>query len=123
MFGLTSLFTAFGWSRDDWKWTWCKVVGIAGLIATGVFDVQHWIEYLGFAISTQHLHWVFAASGFVLWVSGQMSTSGLHSGEVMDRANSTQQTLEAVTKQVIVEQAEEISANPTAPLDPKRGTP
>lgn len=109
MLGLTNLFTTLGWSRDDWKWTWGQIVGVAGLILTGVFDVQHWIEYLGLSISTQHLHWVQAAAAFVMWLSGQMNSSGLYSKKVMDAAKATQLPPEVVSKQVVVEQAKEIA--------------
>lgn len=79
MLSLVNCFTNLGWSRDDWKWTWGQLVGVAALIVSGVFDVQHWAEYVGLHLTVVQVHIVQATSGAILWLSSRMTASNLPS--------------------------------------------
>lgn len=74
---LTKLFVSFGWTRDDLKWVYLQLVSVAALIASGVFDLVYWCDYLSIPCSPVAIRWVQAISAFVLWVSARNASSKL----------------------------------------------
>lgn len=60
-------------TRDSWIWAWSKVIGLAGLIVSGVIDPKK----LGLS-ENQH-HAVMMACAAILSLSAQLSTSALPS--------------------------------------------
>lgn len=84
---LTNLFIRFGWSRDDLKWGLLQLSTVAALISSNVFDVPYWCAYLGIPLSPTVLHWIFALSALVLWVSGRYNSSPLPSANAMASGN------------------------------------
>lgn len=66
-----------GFTRDDEIWWWGQLCGVAAAIASGVFDLHYWANYVGLPFSEQAQHIVTAIAVFVLWLSGRMNTSPL----------------------------------------------
>lgn len=76
---LTRCFLRLGFTRDMVLWLVLKLVGVASLIVSGVFDLPYWAGYLGLRLSPTVDHWIIAASVGILWLGGQYSTSALPS--------------------------------------------
>lgn len=77
---MTQLYTTLalhGFTRDDATWLVGKLVAIAALIATGVFDVNKWAAFLGIHLTDTQVHWVWAVAVAIGWFSSQVSTSQL----------------------------------------------
>jgi len=74
---LTALFLRLGWTRDDQRWLWMRLIAAASLIASGVIDVPYWAAELGVALTPVWLHRIQALAVALLWMSGQYSTSSL----------------------------------------------
>lgn len=80
---LTNLLIRFGFSRDDLTWLWLRLVTVAGLISSNVFDVPYWMAYLGIPLSPMALHWIMATAAVVLWLAGRYNASPLPSAAAM----------------------------------------
>lgn len=74
---LTNLFCKLGFTRDDAKWFWGKVLGAAAIIASGWFDVGAWAQSVGIPLGPIGVHIVQSAAVFVLWISGSNDKSSL----------------------------------------------
>lgn len=85
---LTNLFISLGWSRDDAKWLWGRIVGAsAALLMFAAMPASAFAALLPPAASTliQHLvtahpNWTGAvelAAITVLWLSGRYDSSTL----------------------------------------------
>lgn len=73
MFGLTTRINGFVLTRDSWIFWWGKIVGVAGLIASGAIDPAS----LGLSDKQKHLVMGICAAIGVL--SAQFSSSNLPS--------------------------------------------
>ena len=81
MFGLTTRIHGFVLTRDSWLWFTGKVVGVAGLVASGAIDPA----ILGLSEKQKHLVMgICAALGVI---SAQLSTSTLPSKADADRVS------------------------------------
>lgn len=67
-----------GLSRDDAKWFWLQLVGVATLITTGALDLTSLGNAVGMHLSAVWLHRVFALCSAIVWVSARLSTSPLY---------------------------------------------
>lgn len=78
---ITALFLRLGWTRDDTKWVWLRVLAVAGMVATGVssgaLDLFGLSTWLGLAISPVTAHRLYALCVGVLWLGGKYDTSTL----------------------------------------------
>lgn len=67
-----------GLTRDSALLLWGKIVGVAGLVAAGVFNPQiSGFDPALIGVSPRTVQIVSAASALVLYISGQASHSGL----------------------------------------------
>lgn len=73
MFGLTTKISGFVLTRDSWILFWGKVVGIAGLIASGAIDPAT------FGLTDKQRHIVMGISAAIMTISAQFATSALPS--------------------------------------------
>lgn len=73
MFGLTTRINGFVLTRDSWLWFWTRLVGIAGLIASGTLDPAN----LGLTDKQRHL--VMGISAAIMALSSQFASSNLPS--------------------------------------------
>lgn len=73
MFGLTTKISGFVLTRDSWLFFWGKLVGMAGLVASGA------IQPASLGLSEKQAHVVMGVCAAVLAISAQFSTSGLPS--------------------------------------------
>lgn len=76
---LTSLFLSLGFTRDSATFWWGKVVSVAALITSGLFDphIAGMFDPAVLGIGPSTLHWIQFVSVIVLYLSGQMSSSHL----------------------------------------------
>lgn len=74
---LTNVFLSMGINRDHWSFLWGKILSIALLINSGVFDLSMQAQYLGIHLSPTGAHWIQALAVVALYISGQYSTSDL----------------------------------------------
>lgn len=74
---LTNLFLSFGINRDHVAFLWGKILSIALLINSGVFDLSAQAAYLGIHLTPTGAHWIQALAVVALYISGQFSTSNL----------------------------------------------
>lgn len=74
---LVRLFLSLGFTRDDEKWLWGRVVSAAALVASGVFDLSYWATYVGVTLTVTEIHIVNVVAIGILWISGKQSTSHL----------------------------------------------
>lgn len=79
---LTNLFLSLGINRDHWSLLWGKILSIALLVNSGVFDLTAQAAYLGIHLSPTGAHWIQALAVIALYISGQYSTSSLPSKKV-----------------------------------------
>lgn len=73
MFGLTTKINGFVLTRDSWLWFWTRLVGIAGLVASGSLDPA------SLGLSDKQRHLVMGISAAIMAVSSQFASSGLPS--------------------------------------------
>lgn len=73
MFGLTTRINGFVLTRDSWLWFTGKVVGIAGLIASGA------IQPASLGLSDKQAHIVMGISAAIMTISAQFASSNLPS--------------------------------------------
>lgn len=74
---LVNLLINLGFTRDDQKWFWGRVVGAAAAVASGIFDLHYWAEYVGLHPSVTAIHIVNVVAITILWVSGKQDRSHL----------------------------------------------
>lgn len=77
MFGLTSLFLKFGWTRDDAKWLWIQILTLGTLISSGVFDLASWFTYIGVPVTEITIHRILAVVAVILYIGGKFDKSSL----------------------------------------------
>ncbi len=80
---LTNLLTHFGFTRDDAIWLWGRIVGAAGILVSGVFNVNAWLTDMGlaFQFSTTQMKIITSVSAIILWISGKQAASHLPKGQ------------------------------------------
>lgn len=74
---LTNILLGLGLNRDHAALLWGKLLSIALLINSGVFDLPTQAAHLGITLSPTGAHWIQATAVIVLYLSGQYSTSAL----------------------------------------------
>ena len=79
MTGLTRALINLGFTRDMALWFWTKIVAVAAIIVSGVFNVSQWFAYCGIPISDTTLHRITAGAAIILWFAGSYSQSPLPS--------------------------------------------
>jgi hypothetical protein len=72
------VLTRLGLSRDDAKWFWLQLVGVATLVTTGALDLTNLGNYVGMHLSAVWLHRVFALCSLIVWLAARFSTSPLY---------------------------------------------
>lgn len=78
---LATRLTAAGLSRDDLKLYWAQIVGGAGLVLSLIGQYPQIAAYLHLNVGV--LHTVTAVCTGILWLSAKLSTSPLHSANVL----------------------------------------
>jgi amino acid transporter len=81
---LTNLLTSLGFSRDDGVWLWGRLVGAAAAVASGIFDLHYWFNYVGVTLSERGQHIITVVAVAILWISGKQSASHLPSKATVD---------------------------------------
>lgn len=81
MFGLTTKINGFVLTRDSWLWFTGKVVGIAGLVASGA------IQPASLGLSDKQAHLVMGVSAAIMTLSAQFASSGLPSKADADKVS------------------------------------
>ncbi len=74
---VTTLFKQWGFTRDDAKWVWGQWLGAAAAIASGLFDMNYWANYLGFQVSPKVEHIITVIAVASMYLSGKMNASKL----------------------------------------------
>lgn len=74
---IANLFLTLGLNRDHVAFVWGKVLSIALLVNSGVFDLSAQAQWLGIPLSPTGAHWIQALAIGALFISGQYSTSSL----------------------------------------------
>lgn len=74
---LVNLLTNLGFTRDDQIWIWGRLVGASAAIASGVFDLTYWANYIGVPLSERGNHIITVIAVAILWISGKQATSHL----------------------------------------------
>jgi hypothetical protein len=74
---IANVFLSLGLNRDHAAFVWGKILSIALLINSGVFDLSAQAAYLGIHLSPTGAHWIQALAVIALYISGQYSTSSL----------------------------------------------
>lgn len=77
---LTNIFTKLGFTpptRDDWKFVWFQVVGVATLITANTADLPSWFAYLGLTVTPVEIHWVSVVATIILYLGGRYGASPL----------------------------------------------
>ncbi len=73
MFGLTTRISGFVLTRDSWLWWWGKIVGVAGLVASGAIDPA------SLGLSDKQRHLVMGICSAIGIISAQFASSNLPS--------------------------------------------
>lgn len=74
---LANFFINLGFTRDDAIWWWGQWLGAAAAIASGVFDLSYWAQYVGIPLSPIGAHIITVIAVGSLWLSGKMNFSHL----------------------------------------------
>lgn len=81
MFGLTTRIHGFVLTRDSWLFWWGKIVGVAGLIASGAIDPA------SLGLSDKQRHILMGVCSAIGILSAQFATSSLPSKADADKVS------------------------------------
>lgn len=73
----------WGFTRDDAIWLWGRILGAAGILSSGVLDLNAQLLSMGiaFQFSPAELKIITSVSALILWISGKQASSRLPSGD------------------------------------------
>lgn len=74
---LTNILIRLGFTRDSAMWLWGRIIGASAAIASGVFDLTYWANYIGVPLSERGNHIITVVAVGILWISGKQATSHL----------------------------------------------
>lgn len=78
---LSTQFAKWGWTRDDAKWFWSRLVAVALAIATGAADPTGLFAQAGIALSPTWQHRIMLVCLIVVWIAGKQDSSRLPAGD------------------------------------------
>lgn len=64
-------------TRDDAKWVWAQVLGLAALVAANVTNLPTWFAYYGVMVTDIDVHRLSLVAIAALYLGGRYGTSPL----------------------------------------------